>query len=83
MNLTEASLNYLKLSTDSIPVVFLSPVKILNLQLTFIHITVQNRNRREKRCFKKSEDERPHTNCRERTEHDTPVPGKLCLQWDR
>lgn len=52
MNLRETSINYLKLSTDSIPVVFLSPVKILNLQLTFTHITVQNRNRREKRCFK-------------------------------
>lgn len=34
-------------------------------------------------ALKKSEDERPHTNCRERTEHNTPVPGKLCLQWDR
>lgn len=51
MNLTETSVNYLKLSTDSIPVAFLSPVKILNLQLSFRHIIVQNRNRREKHCF--------------------------------
>lgn len=34
-------------------------------------------------ALKKSEDERPHTDCGERTEHDPPVPGKLCLQWDR
>lgn len=52
MNLIETSINYLKLNTDSIPVVFLSPVKILNLQLTLACMFVQNRNRREKHCFK-------------------------------
>lgn len=40
MNVTEAYINYLKLSTDSIPVMFLSFVKILNLELTFTHIIV-------------------------------------------
>lgn len=52
MNLTETAINYLKLSTGSIPVVFLSPVKIINLQLTVACMIVQNRNRREKHCFK-------------------------------
>lgn len=51
MNLTEISIRYLKLSAGRIPVVFLSPEKILNLQLTLTGTVVQNRNRREKHCF--------------------------------
>lgn len=54
MNLTETYIHYLKLSTDNIPLVFLSFVEIVNLELTFTHIIVWNRNRREKHCFKET-----------------------------
>lgn len=83
MNLTETYIHYLKLSTNNIPLVFLSFVEIVNLELTFTRIIVWNRNRGKNIALKKPEDECPHANCGERTEHDTPVPGKLCLQWDR